>query len=235
MRFQRYLPADDRQHCFQFCIVGGHFADVHLLLPAAAVDLIPACLTACLPQLFIVDDRLLQHFPQFCRHGHARIDAFFLITVLRILSECNFHGCFFPDNHVVHAVSIRFDDAEGSSDHIGASRSCRHAGNASLPCHAESLILRVDRIYRRELRCHRIAKFIEVLPRKTDRITVEPQMAVCIHKPGIDIDPHRINDSRFIDDFALQHRRNLFYFSVLNQNIRHKCLLVDGIVDRSLF
>ena len=217
MSLQRYLFLQNRDQRFQFQV------KLRLLLNVIPCGLLFLHIGLCLKQLISEKSRS-------CHPGGIPL---ILITIFRIFSKCALHCNRVFHHHFVDPAAHSLHCRKGSPQYI---RTARAGSDASYPCFScmfEAWIKGVDSVDGTKLRCDQIVKLTVIPALITDPVTVQTCVAVCLHKPRIDLHSFGVDHLCSLRDFQI--RTNPTDLSVLDQNIPLKRLFFCHCVNQTIF
>ena len=175
-----------------------------------------------------IQPRLHQRLAQDRRRRHPRRVALGGVAALRVLAERAFHRGFLFDDHVVDARSGRLDGGKGAAEHVRAARAGAYAGDAGAARVDEALVHRVHAVDGAQLRAADVVALVDIHARLA--VAVEADVAVRVHKAGIDLQPRRVD--RLL---RVQVGADLQELPVFDQDIGRVRLAVYRVVDAAVF
>ena len=177
----RQFPPDHRQKGLQLGVVVG------LVL----------LLVLCRPlQLLPVLHRLGQVFPDDGGGGHAGGGGLMPLVIgeLGVLPQGQLHGRRGLEDHLIHPAAVGFQGGELAADGVGAPRAGEDGGHPRLPGLLKAPVHGVDGVHRPQVGGAGVGGLVAVVPLNAGGVPEHPQVAVGIHKAGLDVSPLGVED-----------------------------------------
>ena len=110
-----------------------------------------------------------------------------VVGELGVLSQRQLHGRRGLDDHVVQPAAGGLHGYELAADGVGAARAGENGGHPRLPGLLKAAVHGVDGVHRPQMGGAGIGGLVAVIPLHTHCIPEHPQMAVGVHKAGLDV------------------------------------------------
>ena len=170
----RELPPEDGEQRLQLGVI---VRLLLLLILQGPLQLLPVLL------------RLGQILPDHRGGGHAGCGGLPALVVgeLGVLPQGQLHGRRSLKHHGVHPAAVGLDGGKLAADGIGAARAGENGGHSGLPGLLKAAVHGVDGVHRPQVGGAGIGGLIAVIPLHAHRVPEHPQMAVGVHKAGLDM------------------------------------------------
>ena len=168
------FPPKDREQRLQLGVI---FGLLLLLVLQGPLQLLPVLL------------RLGQILPDHRGGGHAGGGGLPALVVgkLGVLPQGQLHGSRRLKHHGVHPATVGLDGGKLAADGVGAARAGENGGHPRLPGLLKAAVHGVDGVHRPQMGGAGIGGLVAVIPLHTHCIPEHPQMAVGVHKAGLDV------------------------------------------------